>query len=80
MNLTGHESANDRMCDGRDLPWLQDTAEQDVWATWDPTWRDVIILDSRNRVFTVVNLTNNNLAVAENYEVLKQLLRDAGES
>ena len=35
VNAIGHESDNADMCEGRDLPWLQDTVELNVW---DDVW------------------------------------------
>ena len=34
INPAGHESGNTATCDGRDLPWLQETAQDDVLASW----------------------------------------------
>ena len=78
MNQVGRESANDTMCNGRDLPWLQETADQDVWGDWQVTYRDVIILNPQNEVFAVYNLTTNSLADADNRAELKALLLAAG--
>jgi hypothetical protein len=64
---------------GRDIPWLQDTTDEAVWDTWDPTYRDVIILDGNNEIIAIYNLTTNSLATEENYEELKALLIEAAE-
>ena len=45
VNQVGHESQNATMVEGRDLPWLQETADLNVWNLWDVTYRDVILLD-----------------------------------
>ena len=42
------------------------------------TYRDVIILDARNEVFAVFNVTANSLAVEENRAALRALLIAAG--
>lgn len=78
MNQVGREAGNDLNCEGRDLPWLQETADQDVWGDWAVTYRDVIILTPENEVFAVFNLSVNDLAVPENREALKALLIAAG--
>ena len=78
MNQTGLESGNDTVCNGRDLPWLQETVDQDVWGDWDVAYRDVIILTPANEVYAVFNLTANNLALEENRDALKALLLAAG--
>ena len=65
---------NEGMVLDKDLPWLQDTAEQDVWSSWGPTYRDVIILDSQNNFVAAFNLTLNQLSDSENRSALKALL------
>ena len=77
MNEVGHESGNTSICSGRDLPWLQDVPEHDVWGVWAPVYRDVIVLDGDNAVFGVFNLTSNSLAVPANYDALRQMFLDA---
>ena len=80
LNAAGQESGNAAMCDGRSLPWLQDTAEQDAWGDWAVTWRDVVILDARNMPQAAYNLTVHDLAETANYDSLKALLlRIAGD-
>src|SRR5262245_6869141 len=80
VNEVGQESDNEVMCDGRTLPWLQDTSQQDVWHTkWVVTWRDVVVLDAENRRIAVYNLTTHNLGDPINYATLRDLLlRAAG--
>jgi hypothetical protein len=77
INETGLESGNSYITTGRNIPWLQDTAEQQVWKSWGITFRDVVILDAENRPIKVYNVTTYNLAVAENYAALKQIMLDA---
>lgn len=79
VNDIGFESANDQMTDGRDLPWLQATVEQDVWELWGVTYRDVWVLDADNVPVGVFNVTSNNLGDPTNYETLKQMFLDAAE-
>ena len=62
-----------------DLPVLQDTAEEDVWADWDVTFRDVVILDRDNQKVGEFNLTTDSLSNPENYAALKALLIAAAE-
>ena len=45
-----------------------------MWGDWAVTYRDVIILDARNEVFAVFNLTTNSLADADNRAAFKSLL------
>jgi hypothetical protein len=80
VNPLAHASSNDAICSGRDLPWLQETDADDVWGDWAVTYRDVIVLDADNVPVDVYNLTDNDLSVEANREVLKQKLRAAGGS
>lgn len=73
----GHESANSLVTMDRALPWLQDTAEANAWSAWSVTYRDVIVLDERNVVVGVYNLTSNDLANVANADALKELIRVA---
>ena len=75
VNQAGHETANASMTDGRDLPWLQETADMDVWTAWQIAYRDVVVVGPDNRVVEVFNLTQKDPGVAENYAALKDLLR-----
>ena len=77
MNPAGHESGNPEACSGRELPWLQETADDDVWGDWRVAFRDVVILDEANVQIDVYNLTSHGLSDAANREALKQKLRDA---
>ena len=77
VNETGQESGNGDMCFGRVLPWLQDTADQNVWGRWAVRWRDVVVLDVENSVRQVYNLTTYDLSKPENYATLKTILLDA---
>jgi len=74
LNGIGQESGNPLIVAGNTIPWLQDTAAQDVWNRWKVTYRDVIVLHSENNVAGIYNLSDHNLALASNYEALKTLL------
>ncbi len=77
INAAGLESGNPSITAGRALPWLQDTPEANVWAAWQVTFRDVVILDTENRPVAAYNLTVHDLADPASYAELKQLLTDA---
>lgn len=79
INPMGQESGNTAMCDGRDLPWLQETAADSTstWSTWAVTYRDVVILDPDNEKAGVYNLTTHDLGNPAHYAELKQMFRDA---
>jgi hypothetical protein len=71
------------MTAGKSLPWLQDVdadanQSSDVWYdSWNVTYRDVFILDGSNSFVEAFNLTEHNLANAEDYEALRTKLIDA---
>jgi hypothetical protein len=79
INGAGLESGNAAICNGRDLPWLQETPSGTVWIDWEVAWRDVVILDVENRPVTSYNLSTHRLDVPANYETLKGLIRDAAQ-
>ena len=73
----GLESGNQAICDGRDLPWLQEAAGTSAWADWRVASRDVVILDTENEPITTYNLTDHDLRNPANAGALKDLLRGA---
>jgi hypothetical protein len=77
VNGIGQESGNASVSAGRTLPWLQDTAAENVWSTWAVTYRDVIILDTENKPIAVYNLTTHGLGTPANYQELKTILLGA---
>ncbi len=77
VNQAGFDAANEQVCDGRDIPWLQDMPEVLAWESWGVTFRDLYILDADNRPFAVFNLTDHNLQVPTEYEALRDLLLEA---
>jgi len=80
INLPGLESSVPLESSFGPLPILQDTAEQNVWAAWAATWRDVMMLNADNFHVDTYNLTPNDLANAANYAELKSRLKAvAGE-
>ena len=76
VGAAGEEAANTEMVSGRVLPWLQDTADANVWVAWQVTYRDVFVLDAKGEVRFVYNLTDNDLAKPGNYHALKTMLLD----
>ena len=61
------------------IPLLQDTdadgdGRSDAWALWQAEWRDVVIVDGLNEAEGVFNLTENDLAVPENYQQLRSMI------
>ena len=77
VNGPGLESGNAFICDGRDIPWLQDTAAADVWGAWNVTYRDVIVLNQENEPIAVYNLTEHGLNDPANFAALMDTLRAA---
>lgn len=74
VNQITYESGNATACQGKDLPWLQETPDELVWSTWAVRYRDVIILDGKNRVAATFNLTDYDLHTPAYYDSLKTLL------
>ena len=80
MNTPYGVAGNEQICDGRDLPWLQDTREDKVGREWETEYRDVVIVDGNNHPVAVFNLTDHDLHDAAEYAALKALLlQHAGE-
>jgi hypothetical protein len=80
VNAVGAESGNEAMCEGRVLPWLQDSTSTNVWGLWNVTYRDVVVLSADNVKIAVFNLTTYDLADSANYAALEKILLDAGRS
>jgi len=77
VNGSGHESGNATICSGRSIPWLQDTADDDVWTLWSVSYRDVIVLDEDNVPISTFILTVNDLGSAGTYAALNEIMREA---
>ena len=77
INQWDRGSANDAMCMGRDLPWLQDTETMKVWDLWEHEYRDVLILNEKNELVGKYNLTNNDLGMPDNYNALRDMILNA---
>jgi hypothetical protein len=79
LNEIGREAANPTITEGRDLPWLQDEPDEEVWAHWGAAWRDVYLLDDNNDFIERFNLTEFDLDDPVNYDALKADLLDLVE-
>jgi hypothetical protein len=77
INDRSRSAFNAQATAGRQLPWLQDSNAQNVWTRWGVVYRDVRILDARNELAAVFNLTDFSLAVSANRAALKKLFLDA---
>ncbi len=75
VNEAGYGN-NEAICEGRDLPWLQDTQEDDWWGTWGITYRDEVILNRDGNEEAVFNLTEHDLGNPNEYAAFKALLLD----
>jgi hypothetical protein len=80
VNDLNESAFNYLMTGGRQLPWLQDTAEQNVWSRWKVIFRDVRILDAQNRLYAVFNLTQFDLTYPTNRQALKTNFLNAPDS
>ena len=74
VNDVGASAGNVSVCDGRDIPWLQEDGLQKAGELWNVTYRDVVILDRDNIPVAVYNPTEHNLADPADYAELKALL------
>lgn len=80
VNDEGDEAGNDLAVEGRTIPLLQDSVEVSAWTSWAVTYRDVVVLDGDGNALGRFNLTDHNLDVLENYDLLLDYLRAvAGE-
>ena len=80
MNGIAYSSGNDSITFGRTLSWLQDTENESVWKRWQVVFRDLRILNSRNELYAVFNLTQHDLALETNRTTLKQYFLAAAKS
>lgn len=77
INMSTDASYNPLVTAERSLPWLQDTFVNSAWEAWQVTWRDVRILNGRNQLVGVYNLTVNDLSLAANRATLRQMFLTA---
>ena len=49
-----------------------------MWSSWRVTYRDVVVLDDANRFVGSLNLTDYDLEEADNRQLLRDLLAEAG--
>jgi hypothetical protein len=71
--------SNESFCEGRDIPWLQDTADADWRCTWGVTLRDVIILGWNGDRVGVFNLKQHDIIDDVEFEALIDLLIETAE-
>ncbi len=79
INAAGLEAGNATITAGRTLPWLQDTAADNVWASWNVVWRDVWILDTNNVPVGVFNLTEHDLGDPAQYAAFRTMLENVSK-
>jgi hypothetical protein len=77
VNQVGQESGNDLVCQGRVIPWLQETPDHLCWGPWAVRYRDVVLVDTEGRRIGSYNLTDHNLADPGNYDLLKEIVLKA---
>jgi len=74
VNGIGFESGNERVTDGRDIPWLQDVESVDAWSLWDVAYRDVYVLDQSGQLRFIYNLTTHDLSNPDNMATLQEAI------
>lgn len=80
VNYAGHESGVSETVEGRTLGLLQDTDAANVVSSWNPTYRDVVILNESNEISATFNLTDFDLSDPGNYTTLRDLLINEAQS
>ena len=68
INKIGLEEYNPTMTEGRDIPWLQDTLDVELWSAWGVKYRDVFIFDETLTLRDVINLSQNDLNDTDIYD------------
>ena len=61
INQSGFERANETFTAGRDLPWLQDTEQTQLWDVWAVSYRDLYLVDGDGVLRDIYNLSSNDL-------------------
>lgn len=85
VNEEGQEDGNGRAANEKDIPLLQDVdvngdSKSDAWASWDASWRDLVVVDAHSNVVTKFNLTTHDLRTDENFNEVKTSVVDAAAS
>lgn len=62
INMIGAESGIALIPATDHLPIVNDDVNTGIWSNWGGGWRDVFILDRQNEIYSIYNLTQNNLA------------------
>jgi hypothetical protein len=79
VNQIGHEEGDAEMCEGRDLPWLDETESFDAWWAWNAVYMDVILLNEDNSKLGVFNTAPLDLEEPANYQLLHDWLVAAAQ-
>ena len=61
INESGFELANETFTTDRDLPWLQDTEQTQLWDVWAVSYRDLYLVDGDGVLRDIYNLSSNDL-------------------
>lgn len=67
------------MMEGRSIPWLLDAPGVQAEMMWKANWRDLVILDKKNRALKVYNLRKHSLEERKNYDELLGFLKKAAQ-
>lgn len=80
INRPGREEGNPTLTDGVDLPWLQDTAQANVFGTWEhEVLRELKIVGRTGEEVATFDLNVQDPGDEANYQAIKQALVDAAE-
>ena len=58
------------MTEGRDIPWLQDRTDVQLWEAWTINYRDVLLFNEDLILQETINLSQFNLTLPENQQAL----------
>jgi len=74
VNGIGYEAGNERVTEGRGIPWLQDVEAVDAWSSWEVAYRDVYVLDQSGQLRFIYNLTTHDLSNPDNMDILSEAI------
>ena len=70
---------NENITEERDLPWLQDEENTDLWTQWEAVYRDVYLIAPDSSYHSQYNLSTFDLSDEDNKETLKEALISLAE-
>ncbi len=75
-----NQTAINSYCNGRTIPFLQDTAGENVYASWMVSKDDIVLVDKQGNMSETIDLAQSNLTQTANYDALMQKLKDLADA